>query len=220
MGYIPQGSTRRSWIETSGLWTTFLKAAQDGAEWRQAVYGLHSSRQHKTELNGDKQSMGYIPQSSTRRSWMETSSLWATFLKAAQDGAEWRQAVCWLHSSRQDKTELNGDKQSIDYILQNSTRRSWMETSSLWATFFKAAQDKAEWRQVVYGLHSSRQHKTELNRDKWSMDYIPQGSTRRSWMETSSLLTTFLKAAQDTAEWRQVGLLTTFLKVKVNNSNE
>jgi len=39
-------------------------------------------------------------------------------------------------------------------------------------------------------------------------------------METSSLLTTFLKAAQDTAEWRQVGLLTTFLKVKVNNSNE
>jgi len=49
-----------------------------------------------------------------------------------------------------------------------------MKTSGLWATFFKAAQDGAEERQVVYGLHSSRQHKTELNGDKWSMDYIPQ----------------------------------------------
>jgi len=55
-------------METSSLWATFLKAAQDGAEWRQAVYGLHSSKQHKTELNGDKQSVDYIPQGRIRRS--------------------------------------------------------------------------------------------------------------------------------------------------------
>ena len=54
-----------------------------------------------------------------------------------------------------------------------------------------AAQDRAGWRQVVYGLcftDGRGQHKTELDGDKWSMDSV-------SLMDG---------AAQDRAGWRQV----------------